>query len=49
MQLNSIFPRASGRIVSVKLVWIRGNPGYIPLRGPIAQGEQAVKATEGAS
>ena len=27
MQLNSIFPRASGRIVSVKLVWIRGNPG----------------------
>ena len=29
MQLNSIFPRASGRIVSVKLVWIRGNPGYI--------------------
>lgn len=28
MQLNSIFPRVSGRIVSVKLVWIRGNPGY---------------------
>ena len=27
MQLNSIFPRVSGRIVSVKLVWIRGNPG----------------------
>ena len=28
MQLNSIFPRVSGRIVSVKLVWIRGNPGW---------------------
>lgn len=28
MQLNSIFPRVSGRIVSVKLVWIRGNPGF---------------------
>ena len=28
MQLNSIFPRASGRIVSVKLVWIHGNPGW---------------------
>ena len=27
MQLNSIFQRVSGRIVSVKLVWIRGNPG----------------------
>lgn len=33
MQLNSIFPRVSGRIVSVKLVWIRGNPGYMP-NGP---------------
>ena len=29
MQLNSIFPRVSGRIVSVKLVWIRGNPGFM--------------------
>ena len=32
MQLNSIFPRVSGRIVSVKLVWIRGNPGCKGLR-----------------
>ena len=32
MQLNSIFPRVSGRIVSVKLVWIRGNPGIKELQ-----------------
>ena len=34
MQLNSIFPRASGRIVSVKLVWIRGNPGFTDVSTP---------------
>ena len=28
MRLNSIFSRVSGCIVSGKLVWIRGNPGY---------------------
>ena len=38
MQLNSIFPRVSGRIVSVKLVWIRGNPGENKERGILARG-----------
>ena len=29
--------------------WLSWRNGYIPLRGPIAHGEQAVKAAEGAS
>lgn len=29
--------------------WLSWRNGYIPLKGPIAHGEQAVKAAEGAS
>ena len=43
MQLNSIFPRVSGRIVSVKLVWIRGNPGYKNIRLILEAGQDLPK------
>ena len=53
MQLNSIFPRVSGRIVSVKLVWIRGNPGYkssskyvkVSKKGKVTISKKAKKGT----